>query len=69
MDNKTRFTNLEMTLSFQERTIEELNKIVIAQQQRIDICERKIIYLADKVRNIDASDILSSSEEPLPPHY
>lgn len=69
MDEQKRFADLEMTVAFQERTVEELNKIVTAQQQQVDQLERRVKYLAEKVRDMGTSDILSAAEEPPPPHY
>ena len=69
MKQDERLTSLEMTLSYQERMVEELNTIVIAQQVKIDALELMVKHLSTKMRDVGTSDILFSAEEPPPPHY
>ena len=69
MKIEERVIKLEMTLSYQERIIEQLNTIVISQQQKIDSLERMTVQLSTKMRDMGSSDILFSAEEPPPPHY
>ena len=60
---------LETTLALQDRTIEQLNEALIAQQRTMDRLENGVQALADKLRAFDTPSEEGEAEEPLPPHY
>ena len=56
---------LETRLTFQDETIETLNKAITAQWQQIDALTRQIAELREQLAETHATD---SEQEP-PPHY
>ncbi|WP_085099095.1 SlyX family protein [Desulfovibrio gilichinskyi] len=61
---------LETSLAMQDRTIEEMNIFIIAQQNQISELEKKIDILAGQMK--DLKDMASASgnvEDAPPPHY
>ncbi|MFO7597490.1 MAG: SlyX family protein [Desulfocurvibacter africanus] len=60
---------LETTLALQDRTIEQLNEALIAQQRTMDRLENGVQALADKLRAYDTPLEEGEADEPLPPHY
>jgi SlyX protein len=63
-----RIDGLEMRLAYQDEIIEDLNKIVIAQWQQIDLLTKRMARLGDKLETMKygAAD---PHDEPPPPHY
>ena len=66
---ENRLTNIEIKLTHQEDTVEELNKVVCQQQKKIDhleaICEALIRHVKELS---DTAAEQRSTNEP-PPHY
>ncbi|MGR3807280.1 SlyX protein [Pasteurella testudinis DSM 23072] len=62
-------TELEMKLTFQEGTIEDLNQSLIEQQFIIDRLQQQVRLLARKLVDLQPSNIASQAEETPPPHY
>ncbi|MGR6980004.1 SlyX family protein [Testudinibacter sp. P27/CKL/0425] len=60
---------LEMKLTFQEGTIEDLNQALIEQQFMIDRLQQQMRGLARKLTDLQPSNIASQAEETPPPHY
>lgn len=60
---------LQMKVAFQENTIEELNKALIAQQQQIQQLEFKMGHVTSKLKELSVTNMASPSEETPPPHY
>lgn len=60
---------LEMKITFQEKTIEELNRALVHQQFSIDKMQLQLRYLVNKLKDIQSSNIASQAEETPPPHY
>ncbi|WCE29486.1 SlyX family protein [Vibrio sp. SCSIO 43137] len=61
--------DLECKLAFQEQSIEELNDALSQQQILISKMQDQMKYVANKVKNMDTSNMADPSEETPPPHY
>ena len=64
-----RMDELETKVSFQENTIEQLNQALIEQQFIIDKMQLQLRYLAQKLKDVQPSNIATQAEETPPPHY
>ena len=65
-----RLINIEEKITFQEDLIEELNKTVYQQQQKLERLERMYVALAGQVRSIaEAGGEDKSLANERPPHY
>lgn len=64
---ESRVIDLEIRLTHQEATLEELNEVLIRQQRVIDTLERQVVSLRDQLRAANAPG--TPSEETPPPHY
>lgn len=66
-----RLINIEEKITFQEDLIEELNKTVFQQQQKLERLERMYVALAGQVRAIAESggEDNKSLDNERPPHY
>ena len=63
-----RLEDLEIRLSYQESTIEDLNQVVIRQQDQIDMLIEEIKQI--KQQQQQGGDLVRPmSEETPPPHY
>ena len=62
-----RIDALEIRLSFQDETIETLNKTITAQWQQIDRLTRQVASLGERLQEAESGGG-SISNEP-PPHY
>jgi SlyX protein len=60
-----RIDALETRLTFQDETIETLNKTITAQWQQIDALSRQLANLAERLQ---AAEAHAPGDEP-PPHY
>jgi uncharacterized coiled-coil protein SlyX len=58
---------VEATQAFQEKELEELHLALAELQGQIDVLERQMKYLLDRIRNLEAS--APGEKDPLPPHY
>ena len=58
---------LEMRLTFQDETIETLNKTITAQWLKIDALTRQLAELSERLRDAE-SNAPAAGNEP-PPHY
>ena len=63
-----RLVNIETKIAFQEDLIEELNKVIYQQQQKLDQLEAAYTSLAMRVRSLEAGNDNKSVNE-RPPHY
>ena len=61
-----RLDDLEIRFAHQEKQLAELNDIVTAQWQRIDLLESQNRRLREDLQNLDVGN---SGPEPKPPHY
>ncbi|WP_409025817.1 SlyX family protein [Gallibacterium anatis] len=64
-----RMNELETKVAFQENTIEQLNQALIEQQFIIDKMQLQLRYLAQKLKDVQPSNIATQAEETPPPHY
>lgn len=64
-----RMDELETKVAFQENTIEQLNQALIEQQFIIDKMQLQLRYLAQKLKDVQPSNIATQAEETPPPHY
>jgi SlyX protein len=58
---------LETRLTFQDETIETLNKTITAQWQQIDALARQVAALNERLQQAE-SNLPGAADEP-PPHY
>lgn len=69
-DTEERLINLEIKITQQDHTIEELNDVIIEQQKRIEDLELKTTALIEKLKDLmaepDEGDIRPHEK---PPHY
>ena len=64
-----RVTELEFKQAFQEDLLESLNKIVVEQQNHIDILQEQIRILYQQLKSLQPSNIADLVDEFPPPHY
>jgi len=69
MDPEARFVDLETRLTYQERTIEELNEVVTRQQDQIDELTEKLEAIISHLRESASPVKGEAADEPPPPHY
>ncbi len=67
-DLNERLMKLEIMFMGQEDTIETLSAIVHQQQTKIDLLEKQLIHVAEKLIKAENA-IEHEAEEPPPPHY
>jgi SlyX protein len=58
---------LETRLTFQDETIETLNKTITAQWQKIDALTRQLVNLSERLQEAETR-VPGAANEP-PPHY
>ena len=61
-----RLMNIEIALATQDRIIEDLNQIVIAQGKQLDLLQKQNKILLERLEN---ETVKPQSEETPPPHY
>ena len=64
-----RLTALEVTVTHLERTVQELNVVVFAQQRTIDRLEKDFSMLRDQLHAVGPSLVKNQEDEEPPPHY
>ncbi len=62
-----RVDTLEMRLTYQDETIEQLNQTITAQWKQIDALTRQIKELTERLQEAEANAPGPASERP--PHY
>ena len=67
-DAERRLTNLEIKASFSEDLIEQLDKVIIRQQQQIDMLIREVAELKQPAAG-QASGMPRNLRDDLPPHF
>jgi SlyX protein len=58
---------LETRLTFQDETIETLNKTITAQWQKIDALTRQLVHLSERLQEAETRGPGAANEPP--PHY
>jgi len=66
---ENRITDLEIRITHQERTLEELNDIICRQELVVERLEREVHQLREQLKTLQPSLLLSPEEEEPPPHY
>jgi SlyX protein len=61
--------DLQSRLAFQEDTLDQLNRVVAAQQRRIDELQGQVDDLKQQLRSLAPSPAADARSEPPPPHY
>lgn len=64
---ESRVIDLEIRLTHQEATLQELNDCIIRQQKLVDQLAREIVILQEQLRA--AASMAPAADETLPPHY
>ena len=67
--NEERLVNIEAKIAFQEDLIEELNKTVYQQQQRLERLEAACESLARHIRSLAEARSEGIPANEKPPHY
>ena len=67
--NEERLIDIETKLTFQEDLVEELNKTIYQQQQKIERLEAICEALAKQVRTLNEAGNEKASTNERPPHY
>jgi SlyX protein len=67
--NEERLENIEAKITFQEDLIEELNKTVYQQQQKLDRLQVFCESLARNLQSLAADSNESKPANERPPHY
>ena len=67
-DTEQRFIDIEMALSDLERTVEDLNDVIIRQGRDIAFLQKQNRFLTEALRNAQ-STVKPLEEETPPPHY
>lgn len=69
-DPETRLTELEFVVTHLQRTIHDLNEVIIDQGKRIDTLQRETRLIASDIRQVrDSSREPRRAEDEIPPHY
>lgn len=67
MDDK--LTDLQTQLTFQDDTIEQLNRVVIDQQQELLAIRQELAQLQGLLKDLKRNLPAAEGEESPPPHY
>lgn len=67
-DTEQRFIDIEMALSNLERTVEDLNDVIIRQGRDIAFLQKQNRFLTEALRNAQSA-VKPLEEETPPPHY
>ena len=68
--DESRLTELESSVAFQDRTIQDLSDVVCRQQQEIDALKAEYKKLMERLENTEHSGGGEAEpEDETPPHY
>jgi len=68
-DLHTRIEKLEMRVTHQDQTIEDLNATITDQWKQLEIFKRDIGRLTEEIKEMETAADPSGRREPPPPHY
>jgi SlyX protein len=60
---------LESKLAFQDDAMQHLSNELLEHQKRIDLLQHQVMLLAKQLQSRDDGGMVSSDQEPPPPHY
>lgn len=63
-----RITDLEVRLTYQELTLEELNEVIVKQQAQIDVLQSQVEHLLAQLQ-AQNDQIATPTTDERPPHY
>ena len=63
--SETRLNEVETRLAHQEKTISELNEVILAQWRRIEALERQLSRMNEDMQSLDSGAVPVDE----PPHY
>lgn len=63
--SEAKFIDLEIKIAYLEKTLDDLNKVIIDQQNQITSLKEKLEEVDEKVKHGEANDIIN----PPPPHH
>ena len=66
---ENRVAELEIRISFQDQTIQQLNDVVIRQQRELEKITRDLAQLKGQLSTLTAAPTGNQATEPPPPHY
>lgn len=66
---KAQMADIEITLSFQDDTIEAMQKTVAVQHQEIQALQKQLRLLSEYIKSLREEGIRDPSQEVPPPHY
>ncbi|MCK3658144.1 SlyX protein [Pasteurellaceae bacterium Pebbles2] len=66
---ETHIAELETKLTFQDNLLEELNQAIVEQQFTIEKMQVQLRHLANRLKDMQPSNVASQTEETPPPHY
>ncbi|MBX3653675.1 MAG: SlyX family protein [Ramlibacter sp.] len=67
-DTDRRLTDLEIKASFTEDLVDELNRVIVRQQEQIDLLARQLSQIKAQQEGAGAGEFRSLRDE-RPPHY
>ena len=67
--NEERLIELETKFAYQEKSLDELNKVIYSQQKQIDQIEKALKTIVSKVKDSADQSSLSKDIDEKPPHY
>ena len=65
VDQTARIEDLETRVAHQEKTISDLNEMVLAQWRKIEALERQLARMNDEMQNMESGPVPVDR----PPHY
>jgi len=65
---ENRIADLEVRLTYQESTLDELNEVIVKQQSQIDVLLIQVEYLRSQLEGQSDQPVEGSDDAP-PPHY
>lgn len=69
MTIEDRLVEIEIKISYQEDTLQELNKVIYDQQKMIDQLEATCRFLLNQVKDLSDTASEKSAANERPPHY